>query len=79
MATQNMVRTPERKEEEKNPTCDCQKQTILSLVTALDLFKCLKQIKQESLLLTCAPISELPSNISTMVVEVLFVSFWFLM
>ena len=31
---------------------------------ALDLIKCLKQIKR--LLLTCASISEIPSNISTM-------------
>ena len=33
---------------------------------ALDLIKCLKQIKYQRLLLTCAPISELPSNMSTM-------------
>ena len=34
-------------------------------MTALDLIKCLRQIRQQRLLLTCAPISELPSNIST--------------
>ena len=35
-------------------------------VTALNLFKCLNQIRTQKLILTCAPISELPSNISTM-------------
>ena len=35
-------------------------------VTALDLIKCLKQIKQQRLLPTCAPMSELQYNISTM-------------
>ena len=33
--------------------------------TALELFKCLKPIKIKTLLLPCAPISELPSNISS--------------
>ena len=51
MVTQNMLRPHER---EKN-----------RFVTALDLIKCLKQIKQQILLLTYAPISELPSSIST--------------
>ena len=37
-------------------------------VTALDLIKCLKQIKLQILLLTCSPISELTSNISSMTV-----------
>ena len=32
-------------------------------VTALVLIKCLKQIKVQRMLLTCAPFSELPSNI----------------
>ena len=38
-------------------------------VTALDLIKCLKQVKYQRLLITCAPIgmSKLPSNISTIV------------
>ena len=36
------------------------------VVTALVLIKCLKQIKFQIFLLTCAPISELPSHISTM-------------
>ena len=39
---------------EKYPICD-----------ALDLIKCIKQIKYQRLLLTCALFSELPSNIST--------------
>mgnify|MGYP001324144585 CR=1 FL=1 len=38
-------------------------------MTALDLIKCLKKIKSQKLLLTCAPISELPSNISIIVLE----------
>ena len=33
-------------------------------VTALDLIKCLKQIKYQILFLTCASISELPSIIT---------------
>ena len=33
-------------------------------VTALDLIKCLKQVKFR---LTCATVNELPSNISTMI------------
>ena len=36
-------------------------------VTAHALSKCLEQIKWQRLLLTSAPMSELPSNISTMV------------
>ena len=35
-------------------------------VTALAIFKRLKQIRYQKLLLTCAPISKLPSHISTM-------------
>ena len=31
-----------------------------------DVIKCLKQIKTQKMLITCAPISELPSSISTM-------------
>ena len=34
-------------------------------VTALDVVKCLTQIKYQRLLLECAPTSELPSNLST--------------
>ena len=37
---------------------------IIGSVTALDLIDCLKQIKQQRFLLTCAPISELPYYIS---------------
>ena len=39
----------------------------INFVTALDLIKCHKQREKKRLLPTCAPISELPSNISTMV------------
>ena len=35
-------------------------------VTSPDLIKCLKQIKLQKLLLTCAPVYELPSSISPM-------------
>ena len=35
-------------------------------VTALDVIKCLKQLKYKRLLFACGPISELPSNTSTM-------------
>ena len=35
-------------------------------VTALDVIKCLEQVEYEILRLTCAPLNELPSNISTM-------------
>ena len=42
--------------EEKNPIC----------MTAPDLIKCLKQIKYQKVLLACETISDLPSNISTM-------------
>ena len=34
-------------------------------VNALELIKCLEQIRCQILLLTCAPISELPANIGT--------------
>ena len=34
----------------------------MQFVTALDLIKCIKQIKYQTLLLTCAPISKLPSK-----------------
>ena len=35
-------------------------------MSALDSNKCFTQIKQQRLLLRCAPITELPSNLSTM-------------
>ena len=38
----------------------------IRFVTAPDLIKCLKYVKQR-LHLTCTPIFELPSNISTMI------------
>ena len=38
----------------------------IGFVTVLGLIKCLKQIKQQRVHLTWAPISELPYNISTM-------------
>ena len=56
MVTQDMLRTHEIGISEKK----------IRFVTALDLIKYLKQIKYNRFLLTYAPISELPSNISTM-------------
>ena len=59
MVTQNMLRRHEGKlvfSEEK-----------IRWVTSLDLSKCFKQIKKQRLLLMCVSISELPSDISTMV------------
>ena len=57
MVTQNMLRTHYMKKslwgEEKK-------------LTALDLIKCLKQIKYQRLILTCVPFSVLPFSISTM-------------
>ena len=38
----------------------------IPFVTALDVIKCLEQVEQQILRLTCAPLNELPSNISTM-------------
>ena len=59
MVTENKLRTHKGKqlfsERKTNPN-----------VTAFDLIKCTKQIKQQRLLITFAAISELPSNISTM-------------
>ena len=40
------------------------RRTNIQFVTALDPIQCLGQIKYQRLLLKCAPISELPSNIS---------------
>ena len=37
--------------------------------TALNLIKCHKQIKEKRLLLTCLPISELPSSMSKDIVN----------
>ena len=45
----------------------------IRFVIALDLIQCLKQIRQKRLILTSAPLSELPSDISTMVL--LFIDF----
>ena len=58
MVTQNMLRAHEIKWDLS------QKKNLF--VTSLDLSKYLKQIKEHRFLLTCAPISELPSTISTM-------------
>ena len=49
----------------------CRKNSIfgekkIRFVTALDLIKCRIQVKQQRLLVTCAPISELPFDIITM-------------
>ena len=63
MVTQNMLRTYEGK-----------KKYFLykiKFVAALDLIKCLKQIRQQRMLLNCTPASELPSNISTREVKIL--------
>ena len=55
-----------------NSYCSCIKEKKffsekkIRIVTALDLIKCLKQIKEYRLHLTCAPITGLPSKISTM-------------
>ena len=46
------------------------RQIKIRFVTALDRIKYLKQIKCHTLILTCAPFSELPSNMSTMVLTV---------
>ena len=56
----------------------CSKKGILKnnfkFSTDVDLSKCLKQIKLPILLYTCAPFSELPSNIRIMIAYF----FWFL-
>ena len=46
----------------------------IRFVTTLNLIKCLKHIKKQRLRLTCAPISDLPSNISTMLGTFFWVS-----
>ena len=56
MVTQNKLRTCEGNFLGKN---------IFKFVTTVDLNKCFKQIKLQFLLFTCAPISELLSNLST--------------
>ena len=56
MVTHDMLRTQEIGISEKK----------IRFVTDVDLIKCLKQIKHQRLLLTCTPISELPSNIGSM-------------
>ena len=60
MTIHNMLSPNEGKfifpEEEKN-----------HFVTSFNIITCLKQIKLQRMLLTCAPISELPSHISTMI------------
>ena len=58
MVTQNMLRTHEGIENFGF--------LKIRFVSGLDLIKCLKQIKLQRLLIPCAPISELPSNISNM-------------
>ena len=45
---------------------DLFEEKYIRFATALDLIKFLIQIKYQRLILTCAPISELPFNISTM-------------
>ena len=41
----------------------------------IDLIECFKQTKKQTLLLTCAPVSELPCNISTMRFSLLLFDF----
>ena len=55
MVTQTMLRTQKRK---IGPFGE-------KIRLAHEMIKCFKPIKQRRLLLTCAPISELPSNSST--------------
>ena len=38
----------------------------IRFVAALDVIKCLEQVERQILRLTCAPLNELPSNISIM-------------
>ena len=49
----------------KNMFC-AQEGKQVGFVTALNLIKCCKKIKLQRFILTCAPISDLPSDISTM-------------
>ena len=58
MVTVNMLRTHEG-------NVYLSEENKIRFVTALDLIKCLKQDEYQRLPLTCAPISELPSNTST--------------
>ena len=44
----------------------------IRFLIALDLIKCLNQINQQRFPLTCAPISELLSNVSTVDLDLLF-------
>ena len=60
MLTQNMLRTYEGRK-------DFSREKKNRFATALALMKCLKQIKSQRLLLTCAPIFWIPSNISSIV------------
>ena len=46
----------------------------IRFVTALDLIKCLKQIKYQILLLACAPISKVPSQTSAIIQTDLYFS-----
>ena len=59
MVARNMLRTLKAK-------CVFLEKKI-RFVTALDLIECLREIKKMRLLLTCTPISELPSNINTLI------------
>ena len=58
MVTQNTLRTHKRKKGVFGKK--------IRFVTALDLIKFLERIKEQGWLLTCALISELPYNVSTM-------------
>ena len=58
MVTQNMLRTFEGK-------YDFSEEEKIRFMTALDLNECLIQIKEPRSLHMCAPVSVLPSNVST--------------
>ena len=61
MVTQALLRASER-----NKVCF---ENNLIFATALDLNKCLEQIKSPRLLHTCAPTSELPFNIRILITQ----------
>ena len=58
MVTQNMLRTFEGK-------YDFSEEKKIRFMTALDLNECLIQIKEPRSIHMCAPISVLPSNVSS--------------
>ena len=67
LVTQNILRTHEEKQ-------DISEKKKNRFFTSLDPSKCLKQIKKQKLLLMCASISKLPSNISTILSNIVSLS-----